>query len=297
MSQGYSGLNGVNGKTMVYGVIGDPVSHSFSPQIHSYFADLRGVNMVYVPFCVKKDDVGTAIAGSHALGIRGLNVTVPHKKVVMPHLVHVDPMAHKVGTVNTLCWTDEGYIGFNTDYIGINRTVKNLGLSFKGHKVAIIGAGGSAYAAAIAAADGGASNITIINRTLDNANLLAAHVNSYYDIPVETQFFSSFSENFDIIIQTTTVGFGELAGKSPLTDVKILEGTKLLLDIIYTPWETELMRQAKEALVNYVVNGFPMLVYQAAAAFELWHPPAVPPEVVLTDERHVQELEKRFHIS
>ena len=276
-----------NGKTTVYGVIGDPISHSFSPQIHGYFAGLCGINMAYVPFHVKGQNIPDALRGAHALGIRGLNVTVPHKKAVMPHLAHIDPMAQKVNTVNTLIWTEDGYTGHNTDYIGIQRTVASLNITFKDRYVAVLGAGGSAYAACIAAADQEAKHITIINRTHENAVILASHINSHYNIPVE--LFSDSSPRPDVVIQTTTVGFGEAKDMSPIPNPGFFAGVQLAFDIIYSPWETVFLHQAKKAGVPKVVNGFPMLVYQAAAAFGLWHTERIQDEAI-----HIKTLEKRL---
>ena len=279
-----------NGETAVYGVIGDPVSHSLSPQIHGYFAGLckkgeDGVNMAYVPFHVKGDELAYAIKGAHSLGIRGLNVTLPHKRAVMPYCVSIDSMAQKVQSVNTLLWAKDGYIGYNTDYIGIKRTVAALNMTFKDCHVAVLGAGGSAYAAVIAAADGGAGRITIINRTVENAVSLASHVKTYYNMSIKVDTFGTrLKSNPDIVIQTTTIGFGEAKDKSPITDYDFFRGVKLAFDIIYTPKETVFLCQAKEAGVPAIANGFPMLVYQAAAAFGLWH------KKIPDEEAHIKIL-------
>ena len=312
-----------NGKTTVFGVIGDPVSHSLSPQIHGYFAGLYDINMAYVPFHVESPKIQEAIKGAHALGIYGLNVTVPHKKAVMPYLDHIDPMAQKVGAVNTLVMSAKtGCTGYNTDYIGIQRTIAALGMSFEGSTVVVIGAGGSAYAACIAAAEGGAARIIIFNRTLENAVALASHVNSYYNVPIEAYenevyenevYENEVYENeakkengiyedkvykknlrsdlpkFDIVIQTTTLGFGQLKGKSPVFP-GFFKGVSLAFDIIYSPWETVFLRQAKEEHVPKIVNGFPMLVYQAAAAFDLWHERSI-----LRDKNYDEDSDEDFN--
>ena len=277
----------ISGNTIIYGVIGDPVSHSLSPQIHKYFADLTNINMAYVPFHVKNEDIPDALKGAHALGIKGINITVPHKQAVMPFLAGIDPMAKRIGAVNTLIWAEDGYIGYNTDYIGIQKVVSAAGLSFKGCNVTILGAGGSAYAACVAAADQNASSITIINRSQDNAQLLASQLKSHYNIPVN--FSGEFGE---IVIQTTTVGFNQLADKSPVADVSLFKNVQLAFDIIYTPPITVFMRQATDFGVPKVVGGFHMLVYQAAAAFDLWHDKAV-----LQNEDIICELEKRLHFN
>lgn len=278
-----------NGKTLVYGVIGDPIGHSLSPQIHGYFADLCGINMAYVPFHVKNENIPDAIKGAHALGIKGLNVTVPHKKAVIPHLVKLDKTAEKIGAVNTLVWSDDGYIGYNTDYAGIKKTVASKGLTFKDKSVIITGAGGSAYPAAVSAADGGAKKIALVNRTKENAENLASHVKSYYNIEMEVT--DTAASGFDIFIQTTTVGFGALEGQSPVPDDYSFDGTQLAFDIIFTPQETAFLRHAKKSGVPNVINGFPMLVYQAAESFGLWQ------ENIPNEDAHVTELEKRLYIN
>lgn len=261
----------VNGQTAVFGVIGDPVSHTFSPQIHRYFAALRGCNMVYTPFHVKESAVETALAGAHALGIRGLNVTVPHKRAVIPCLTYIDPIAEKIGSVNTLVRTEAGYAGYNTDHIGLTRTLSALGLSFQNRPVVVLGAGGSAYAACVAAAEQEAARLVIINRTPERAAVLAAHVKKYYNIGIEvyTSADRPLAGEGAILIQTTTAGFGPQADLSPVADVSFFEGAALAFDIIYTPWETVFLKQAASAGVR-TVNGFSMLVYQAAASFKLW---------------------------
>lgn len=264
--------NTVNGATVVYGVIGDPVSHSFSPQIHRYFAGLCGINLVYVPFHVTGAGLQSALEGAYALGIRGLNVTVPHKRAVMPYLRGIDDMAARVGSVNTLCYTDGGYLGCNTDHTGITRTLTAQGLSFKNRQVTVLGAGGSAYAACVAAAQNGASAIAVCNRTRENADILAGHINQFYNTDITVYTYDNLppaGENA-VIIQTTTVGFGKQAGLSPVRDSSFFTGAALAFDCIYAPWETVFLQQARAAGVP-AVNGFPMLVYQAEASFRIWH--------------------------
>ena len=111
----------VTGTTEVYGIIGDPIRHTLSPAIHNTLAELLGENLTYVPFPLEKgrvsaetgSDMQTVLAAAHALGIRGMNVTVPYKEAVIPCLALVDPLAERIGAVNTLRWTEEGYVGYN----------------------------------------------------------------------------------------------------------------------------------------------------------------------------------------
>lgn len=282
----------VNGQTEVYGVIGDPISHTFSPQIHRYFAEIAGRNLTYVPFPVKNEQLRSAIAGARALGIRGLNVTIPHKRAVMPFLSRIDDKAVKIGSVNTLVEDDDGYAGYNTDHIGISRTLAAMKLSFEGRPVIVFGAGGSAYAACVAALDGGASGVAVVNRTPENATILAAHIKSFYNIDIQLYSFNDIPNagNNTVVIQTTTLGFGAQVGLSPVANPSFFEGAALAFDIVYTPWETAFLQQARAAGIP-AVNGFPMLVYQAAASFILWNrAEEVPTDAELTEASHLEVL-------
>ncbi|MCL1998259.1 MAG: shikimate dehydrogenase [Turicibacter sp.] len=255
-----------NGKTAVYGVMGDPIQHTLSPQIHAYFAEFYGVNMTYTPLHVKSEMLETAVRGAHALNIKGLNITVPHKKAVLPFLSNLDTMAEKIGSVNTLEWTPQGYKGYNTDYLGIKHSLDLMNVGFSGRTVTVIGAGGGAYAACMAAAEFGAKHITIFNRTKENANALANQLKKCYNIDVAVAKSPS-----DVVIQTTTLGFGTLQDYSPIASLDFFEGVELAFDIIYTPQKTIFLRQAEEAKVPKVINGLPMLIYQAFEAFVIWN--------------------------
>lgn len=121
----------INGKTQLYGLIGNPIGHTFSPMIHNTLAELTGENLIYCPLPVEDpSQVGTAVQGAFALGIRGLNVTVPYKRTVMPYLAEIDPVARAIGAVNTLVRTEKGYCGYNTDYIGLWRALEEHGVDF-----------------------------------------------------------------------------------------------------------------------------------------------------------------------
>ncbi|MCL1987090.1 MAG: shikimate dehydrogenase [Firmicutes bacterium] len=317
-------ISQINGKTATFGLIGNPVSHTLSPQIHAHFAQLYNVNMAYLPFCVQDKQLEIAVNGAFSLGIRGLNVTVPHKITIMPHLFAVDKMAKCVGAVNTLVKAENAqkteqsqeksknipnilkndYIGYNTDYIGAIRTIEKFekdktGVSLKNSHVAILGAGGSAYAASIAAAEKSAKKLTIVNRTIENANTLAFHIKKYYNINIDLftpQDFNNTAKNppnYDIIIQTTTVGFEKGVNGSLVSNLAVFGKTQLAFDLIYTPWQTQFLQDAQNANVPNIVNGFPMLVHQAFAAFQLWH--NIPSPQAHELEEQIEELSKRLY--
>ena len=263
----------VNGKTAVFGVIGDPIEHTFSPCIQNTFADILGKNIIYTALHVMTGNLGDAIKGAYALGICGLNVTVPHKKEVIKYLCDIDKRAEAIGAVNTLKYTENGYVGCNTDIIGIDYSLKIRNTDIKGKKVLLLGAGGSACAAAVFAASGGAEKITIANRTQSRARELAEHTNKYYKADIEAIGLDEIGKNdsYDIVFNTTTVGFGKMEGMSPIEDEGFFERKKVSLafDTIYIPWKTKFISDAEKAGVT-AVNGFDMLIFQAAAAQEIW---------------------------
>ena len=263
----------VNGKTAVFGVIGDPIEHTFSPCIQNTFADILGKNIIYTALHVKTENIEKAIKGAYALGIQGLNVTVPHKKEVMKYLSDIDKRAEAIGAVNTLKYTESGYVGYNTDIIGIEYSLKIRDTDVRGKKVLLLGAGGSACAAAVFAAIGGAEKITIANRTVSRASELSEHTKKYYEADIEAISIEDIEKNdrYDIVFNTTTVGFGRMEGMSPIADKSFFarKNVSLAFDTIYIPWETKFICDAKNAGIT-AVNGFDMLIFQAAAAQEIW---------------------------
>lgn len=263
----------VNGKTEVFGVIGDPICHTYSPIIQNTIAHGLNKNIVYMPFHVNNENLKNAVYGAHALGIKGINVTVPHKKTIMEFLTSIDSKAEQIGAVNTLKYTDNGYCGYNTDILGLLYSFKSRNIDINEKTVLILGAGGSACAAVVMSASEGAKKIIIANRTIENAEKLKYKILNYYDITIETINIDDIYtiKNCDIIIQTTTLGFGKNIGMTPIKDNCFFneKGVKVVFDAIYTPWETTFLKAAKKSGC-LCINGFDMLFYQAAAAQEIW---------------------------
>lgn len=262
----------VNGKTKVFGIIGNPIEHSFSPILQNSVAEFMGHNLVYVPFEVAPGKVKPALEGALRLGIRGFNVTIPHKKEVMESLVEVDDLALKIGAVNTLKHTETGYKGYNTDILGLGKCFDMEGISIAGKRVVILGAGGAANSAAVLAAERGAGSIVIVNRTKANGEALKEQTARYYKGSINVVPFKEIMaiENPEIVIQTTSVGMGEGVWESPVEDARFFERVQAVVDIVYVPWETKLLRDAKERGA-VAINGFDMLVYQGIASYEIWH--------------------------
>lgn len=263
----------IDAATQVFGVIGDPIGHTLSPLIHNTMAAMLGTNLVYTAFHVLPEDLESAIKGAHSLGIAGLNVTVPHKKAIMPYLSSLDATAELVGAVNTIKYTQEGYVGYNTDMIGAYYALELNGANLKDSRVLLLGAGGAANACAAMAGKYGAKELYIANRALSNAQKLAEHIKTNFDIKVSpiTMHEVNTIEKCDLVINCTTLGFGDKAGLTPIEDRGFFKraGVKTVFDAIYSPWETKLLEDAAAEGIK-AINGFDMLIFQALAAREIW---------------------------
>ncbi len=243
----------------VYGIIGWPVAHSLSPAMHNTAFKALGHPAVYGLFPVEPKALPQAIEGLKALGIKGTSVTVPHKEAVLSLLDHIDPVAAEIGAVNTIVHEKGRLLGFNTDWQGALQAVKEV-LDPKGQRAVIIGAGGAARAVVYALCKAGAE-VTVYNRTLTKAEVLAQ------DFGVEARGLAELSEaQGDILINTTSVGLKEDRSPAP---PEILSRFKVVMDIVYAPLQTRLLQEAQAAGCQ-VINGLKMLVYQAVEQFYLW---------------------------
>lgn len=265
----------IQGSTKIYGVIGDPIEHTMSPLMHNFYAAQTGLNMAYVPFRVSAGQIGAAIAGAHALNISGLNVTVPHKQNVMPHLVELDETARVIGAVNTLVWQEHGYKGYNTDAPGLLRSLKEAQIAIKDEHCIILGAGGAAKAAAYMLVKEGAKSVYVINRSVARAAALCEEINRLFDTaimrPVALDQYMTIPAERYLAIQATNVGMHPDIGGMLIRDTAFYERIHTGVDIIYTPENTAFMK-AVAAAGGKVLNGLAMLLYQGIEAFYLWNP-------------------------
>ena len=264
----------VNGRTRVLGVIGNPVEHTMSPVIHNNLAEATNDNLVYTAFHVENENVGDAVRGAFALDLLGLNVTVPHKSAVIPYLKEIDPLAKRIGAVNTLVRCEGGYKGYNTDMPGLLRAMKYDGVSVDGEEIILLGAGGVARAVAMMLADAGAQSIYILNRTLDKAKNIAEEVNKYKGkplvIPMEMSAYKDIpSDRKYLAIQATSVGMSPNTGNAVIEDPEFYEMVHTGYDIVFNPLDTMFMKMCKDAGAN-AFNGLRMLLYQGVIAYELW---------------------------
>jgi 3-dehydroquinate dehydratase/shikimate dehydrogenase len=250
----------------IFGIIGNPVGHSRSPRIHNSVLRALGRDGVYLPFEV--DDVDGFVRdfvrpATRRLDwrLRGLSVTIPHKVAIIPHLDVVDETARRIGAVNTAVVEGGELRGYNTDANGAMKPLDAL-LNIRDARVAVIGAGGSARAICDGLSERGA-DATIYARNIAKAQPLAAEFNA------QTASLESFRGQADVVINCTPIGLhGHSEGQSPIS-AESLQGVKLVYDLIYTPEETALLRDARAAGCR-TLGGLAMLVAQAAEQFRLW---------------------------
>ncbi|HEY8418229.1 MAG TPA: shikimate dehydrogenase [Limnochordales bacterium] len=271
----------LSGETVVVGIIGWPVAHSLSPQMHNRAFAHLDMNWVYVPFPVQPADVETAVAGLRAVGVRGFNVTVPHKTAVIPYLDRLTPAAATIGAVNTVINQDGYLVGDNTDGIGFVRSLREeAAFDPAGSRVCILGAGGAARAVAFALAEAGAVRVAIANRTVARAEELAAAVARQgvqtAALPLDGPELAEELAGADLLVQTTPAGLkGGGDDRLPVRE-DWLRPPLIVCDIVYNPPITPLLAAARRRGLR-IVPGWGMLLYQGTAAFERWtgRPPPV----------------------
>ncbi|MDH4318454.1 MAG: shikimate dehydrogenase [Desulfobulbaceae bacterium] len=266
----------INGSTVLHGIIGNPVGHSLSPVMHNAAFAAMGINGIYLPMRVS--EVGQAIIGLKALGFRGASVTIPHKETVIPHLDEIDPIAREIGAVNTLVFTRDGEKeqvtakGLNTDWLGALRALEQV-MSPAGRHVIIAGAGGSAKAVGYGLKKAGA-RVTITNRTESKGRELAGWLGADF---LSTNRLLEMAAA-DVLINTTSVGMVP-DHDFIVIDSRFLPMFRIVMDIVYAPLETRLLREAKLAGC-ITIDGLQMLLHQGAAQFEIWTGKTAPLEVM-----------------
>lgn len=270
----------ITGKAKVFGLIGHPVEHSMSPVLHHTLADILGHEIAYVPFDVKRD-LECAVKGAFELNLQGMNVTVPYKQEVMKYLEEIDPLAKKIGAVNTLVRTENGYKGFNTDMPGLKRAMEHDGVAIKEGDFYLIGAGGVARAVLLMLLENGAKNIHILNRSVDKAKELADTLSKDYASKVSYGDLQSYKEvclKQATAIQATNVGMYPDSDKAPIEDKEFYQNINVAYDLIFNPAVTKFMALAGECK-KQAYNGLKMLLFQGIIAYEYWNKVSVSDEV------------------
>lgn len=246
--------------------------------MHNAALSYCGINAVYVPFEVQPSDIAMAVAGVRALGIRGVNVTVPHKEAVVPFLDALTPEAERLGAVNTLYWDGDRLCGDTTDGRGYIAALESGGLlPESGDTVVVLGAGGSARSVVSALANVGCK-VIVANRTISKAEGLvalgAADIGSYDSTVVRTSLASA-----SLVVNTTTLGMFPNVGVMADIDIFCVPQTCVVSDLIYRPEKTELLIRAESRGLR-IQNGLEMLVRQGALSFERWLDMAPPVDVM-----------------
>lgn len=272
----------INGKTRVCAIIGDPVEHSLSPVMHNAAFQQLGLNLVYVAFTVTRNGLKDAISGARSLRLRGLNVTMPHKTAVMDYLDETDSTAKAIGAVNTIINNQGKLVGYNTDGKGAMIALQENGVFTEKKKMIILGAGGAARAIAFQAAQN-VEELVIINRTSEKAEKLSELLCKKFGEKVKGRKYSAevLMEELrttNILVNATSVGMHPDVEVS-LIPSDLLRSDLCVMDIIYNPLESKLVKDAK-AVGAKVVSGLEMLLYQGAVAFEIWTNCPAPVEVM-----------------
>jgi shikimate dehydrogenase len=251
-------MNG-DSKLGIYGVMGYPLGHSLSPVMHNAAFSAKGVRAVYAVF--ETQDAEGAMRGMRALGIKGMSVTHPHKKEVLPFLDEVDDLGQRTGAVNTVLNAEGRLKGFNTDGGAVIRALEEK-TSLDGKTCLIIGAGGAAWAAGFCLRERG-MHILITNRTRVRGECLASALSCPYEPLHEAHRYGP-----NVVIQATPLGMAPLIDASPVSK-RIFQQGMVVMDMVYSPGETRFLKDAR-ARGALGISGLSMFVYQGAEQFRLW---------------------------
>ena len=274
----------IDGKTRLYGLLGNPVSHSLSPFIHNEGFRRLSLNARYLAFSVKEEDLESTLSALRKMGVGGLNLTMPLKEAVLPLCDSLSKEAKLSSSVNTLIFTERGdMLGSSTDGIGFFRALEAENGAVKDKKLCLMGLGGAGKAILSRAVYTEISEIRLLQR----ASSIEKNRSFIERVKEETgkkillgsyeENLAEFLEQSDILVNASNVGMREKASLIP--EVKLLHKGLFVADCIYHPFETKLLSQAREAGLRYM-NGLPMLFYQAVEAFRLWTGKSFPEEEV-----------------
>jgi shikimate dehydrogenase len=268
----------ISGKARLAGVLGWPVGHSKSPRLHNHWLALHGLDGAYVPLPVAPADLADAIRLLPLLSFAGANVTVPHKEAVLELVDHIEPLAARIGAVNTLVIGADGRItGSNTDALGFLLNLKDVRPNPALGPAVVLGAGGAARAACAALLEDGVPEIRLINRSMDRARQLAADLKGPI-VAIDWAGREAALDGAALLVNSTSLGMN---GQPPLEiSLERLPEDALVNDMVYAPLETPLLAEAR-ARGNAVADGLGMLLHQARPGFLAWFGtlPEVTPEV------------------
>ena len=277
------------------GLLGYPLSHSISPAFQQAAFDHYGMSVQYELWPAPPEALESEVSKLRLSRYLGANVTVPHKERIPSLVDEVDSNARSMGAINTIVARDDRLIGYNTDGYGFIRSLQEIGgCDPSGKRVLLLGAGGAGRAAAFSLVAAGAASVTIANRTVGRAESLARDVggaaNNVAAIPADGPALREAASGSELIVNSTSVGMrhGDAEGLSPL-DATLIPPGSLVYDMVYNPPETPLMRHAEKAGAR-TLGGLMMLIYQGAAAFELWTGSPAPLDVMAKEGRRALAL-------
>ncbi len=274
----------LTGHSRLVGLFGWPVEHSISPPMHNAAFSALGMDWCYVPFAVPPECLPDAVRGVRALGLAGVNATVPHKQALLSLVDALTTEAQAIGAVNTLL-LGEQTVGHNTDAAGFMRALRETGFAPESRHVLMLGAGGAARAVGYALLTAGAT-LTILNRTEERAAALAQDLKTVVAGAIveagslEPGVLSAHAHQADLVVNTTVVGMSPHSAGCPWPVGVPYPAGVPLFDLIYTPPETRLMALARQSGAH-ATNGLTMLVHQGAEAFRLWTGVEPPVDIML----------------
>jgi shikimate dehydrogenase len=266
----------ITGTTRLAGIMGWPVAHSRSPLLHGFWLDETEIDGAYLPLPVRPENIEQALRALPILGFRGCNLTIPHKQTALSAVDRVDPLARRIGAVNTIIVAPDGTLeARNTDVFGFRENLREAVPDWHpgSGPALVLGAGGSARAIVAALTDAGVPEIRIVNRTLSPAEIVARDL----ETPATRITAHPWSEvnkvqrDAGLLVNTTPLG---MAGEPPLVLELVLPPTAPVVDIVYVPLETDLLTTARRR-GNPVVDGLGMLLHQGRPGFEAWFGVAV----------------------
>ena len=273
----------ITGRTRLAGIMGWPVAHSRSPALHNFWLDENGLDGVYVPLAVRPERLAEALRALPALGFRGCNLTIPHKQNALALVDRVDPLARRIGAVNTvIVAADDTLEGRNTDVYGFRENLRDYAPDWDARNgpAVVLGAGGAARAVVAALIEDGVGEIRLVNRTAARAGQLAEEL-AAPDCRISVQPWSardSALADAGLLVNTTSLG---MTGEPELAiDLRCLPLHAVVYDIVYVPLETPLLAAARRR-GHRVVDGLGMLLHQGRPGFEAWFgaPARVSPEL------------------
>lgn len=267
--------------TKQLGIIGDPVSHSFSPKMHNYISECLNNGYTYSAYHVTSENLENAINNIRTSGICGVNVTSPHKIDVIKYLDEISDDARIMMSVNTVVNDNGKLIGYNTDSEGFYLSLKNAGIDIKNKNILVMGCGGVTIPIIIRMIKENPKSLTLLNRTKKKAVFIADKINEICGYIIKTDIQCTF----DVVINTTTAGMEHLADVLPWDNIPELQGFDFIdsntsaVDLIYNPPCTKFLKYAKSKGAK-TLNGLDMLIYQGVIAYELFTGEKVSDEIV-----------------